>query len=289
MGYVCLIYDPIGQGERLQYVKEDLTSRIGVGVPEHLHAGNQQFLVGEFFGMWRAWDGIRALDYLLTRPEVDPQHVGVTGNSGGGTLTTWLCGLDRRLTMAAPSCFVTTFLCNMENELPADTEQCPPKALALGLDHVDFLAAMAPKPVAILAQERDFFDVRGSWRRVRTAAAVSTDCWATNRTPPRSSDRRTHGYTQENREAMYAWFGQATGSSTVHGGTRHCAGRGPDAVVHAAGTGRGTGEHAHRIHVHAGQVAGSWPSSAADVRGDALLAGRDVRAEVAGRLRRDRL
>ena len=48
--------------------------------------------------------------------------------------------------MAAPSCFVTTFVCNMENELPADTEQCPPKALALGLDHVDFLAAMAPKP-----------------------------------------------------------------------------------------------------------------------------------------------
>ena len=103
-----------------------------------------------------------ALDYLLSRPEVDPRHVGITGNSGGGTLTTWLCGLDPRWTMAAPACFVTTFRHNMENELPADTEQCPPRALALGLDHVDFLAAMAPKPVEILAQERDFFDVRGS-------------------------------------------------------------------------------------------------------------------------------
>ena len=50
----------------------------------------------------------------------------------------------------------------LENELPADTEQCPPKALALGLDHADFLAAMAPKPVMILAKERDYFDVRGS-------------------------------------------------------------------------------------------------------------------------------
>ena len=47
LGYVCLIYDPIGQGERLQYVQDDLTSRVGVGVREHLHAGNQQFLVGE--------------------------------------------------------------------------------------------------------------------------------------------------------------------------------------------------------------------------------------------------
>ena len=102
LGYVCLIYDPIGQGERLQYVTEDLSSHIGVGVREHLHAGNQQFLVGEFFGMWRAWDGIRALDYLLTRPEVDKQRVGVTGNSGGGTMTTWLSGVEPRWTMAAP-------------------------------------------------------------------------------------------------------------------------------------------------------------------------------------------
>ena len=161
-GYVVLIYDPLGQGERLQYPNEKLESRIGVGVREHLYAGNQQFLVNEFIGAWRAWDGMRALDYLLTRPEVDPQQVGVTGNSGGGTMTTWLCGVERRWAMAAPSCFVTSFLRNLENELPADTEQCPPRALALGLDHSDFLAALAPAPVIILAKEKDYFDVRGS-------------------------------------------------------------------------------------------------------------------------------
>ena len=159
MGYVVLIFDPIGQGERLQYGHVEGKSRPRVGVGEHLHGGNQQFLVGEFLGSWRAWDGIRALDYLLTRPEVDPSHVGITGNSGGGTMTTWLCGVESRWTMAAPSCFVTTFRRNLENELPADTEQCPPMALALNLDHSDFLAAMAPKPVAILAKERDFFEI----------------------------------------------------------------------------------------------------------------------------------
>ena len=44
----------------------------------------------------------RALDYLLSRREVDPKHVGITGNSGGGTMTTWLCGVEPRWTMAAP-------------------------------------------------------------------------------------------------------------------------------------------------------------------------------------------
>jgi dienelactone hydrolase len=211
-GYVVLIYDPIGQGERLQYVDDKLKSKIGVGVREHLHAGNQQFLVGEFLGAWRAWDGIRALDYLLTRKEVDPQRVGVTGNSGGGTMTTWLCGLERRWSMAAPSCFVTTFRRNLENELPADTEQCPPKALALGLDHSDFIAAMAPKPVILLGKEKDFFDVRGlheAYERLKRLYKLL----GAEQNIALFVGPTYHGYSQENREAMYGWFNKATGVS----------------------------------------------------------------------------
>ncbi len=208
-GYVVLIFDPIGQGERLQYVTGQLEPRHGIGVPEHIHIGNQQFLVGGFFGSWRAWDGIRALDYLLTRPEADPRHAGVTGNSGGGTMTTWLCALDPRWTMAAPSCFVTTFRRNLENELPADTEQCPPRALALGLDHSDFIAAMAPKPVLLLGQEKDFFDARGleeSYERLRRLyrALGAEENIGLFIGPD------YHGYAQANREAMYRWFNRAT-------------------------------------------------------------------------------
>lgn len=210
LGYVVLIFDPIGQGERLQYPGDQGKSRVGAGVGEHLLAGNQQFLVGEFFGSWRAWDGIRALDYLLTRPEVDPRHVGITGNSGGGTMTTWLAGVEPRWTMAAPSCFVTTFRRNMENELPADTEQCPPRVLALGLDHADFLAALAPNPVIILAQEKDYFDARGSeecYARLKTlyellGAADNVQLFV---------GPREHGYEVENREAMYGFFHKAAG------------------------------------------------------------------------------
>ncbi len=162
LGYVAIVYDPIGQGERVQYLTGDLKSKIGFGVLEHLYAGNQLFLTGESLSAWSAWDGIRAVDYLLTRKEVDPRYIGVTGVSGGGTQTTWICSADERITMAAPACFVNTFRRNLENEEVADTEQCPTGALALGLDHSDFLAAMAPKPVIILSQENDFFDVRGA-------------------------------------------------------------------------------------------------------------------------------
>jgi dienelactone hydrolase len=214
-GYVVLIYDPSGQGERLQYIDDTtLKSRIGNnGVREHLYAGNQQALVGEFLGFWRAWDGVRALDYLLTRPEVDPAHLGVTGNSGGGTETTWLCGIDRRWTMAAPECFITTFRRNLENELPGDSEQCPPRALALGLDLPDFVAAMAPRPVVLIGQEKDFFDARGleeAYARLRHLYGLL----GAEQNLKLVIESDYHSYSQPSREAMYAWFNGITGLAT---------------------------------------------------------------------------
>lgn len=212
MGYVVFIFDPVGQGERFQFMKEGLKSRYGGSVAEHIQMGNSMALVGEFLGSWFAWDGIRALDYLLSRDEVDPKHVGVTGNSGGGTQTTWLAALDDRWTMAAPACFVTTFRRNAENELPADTEQCPPNVLQLGLDHSDFIAAMAPRPAILLTQEKDFFDVRGGEEAFKRLKHLYTLLGK-----PENIQLQTgpdpHGYSQPNREAMYRFFNKVTGVS----------------------------------------------------------------------------
>jgi dienelactone hydrolase len=212
LGTACLIFDPIGQGERSQYV--DAAGKLLISGPtrEHNQCGNQMELVGEFLGSWRAWDGIRALDYLLSRPEIDPEHVGITGNSGGGTMSTWLIGLERRWTMGAPACFVTTWRRNFENELPQDNEQCPPRSLALGLDHDDYLAAMAPRPVIVMAQEKDYFDARGSeevYGRLRHLYALlgAEDKIQLQVGPD------PHGYSQPNREAMYRFFNSLTGAS----------------------------------------------------------------------------
>lgn len=205
LGYVVFIIDPIGQGERLQYLDGKGGSRIGSGVQEHLHLGNQMLLTGENFPFWRAWDAIRALDYLETRPEVDPRRIGITGNSGGGTVTTWLCGLDDRWAMAAPGCFITTLRRNIENELPQDSEQYPLRALANGLDLDDFIAAMAPKPVIILAKEKDYFDVRGAEEAYGRLKRLYTLLGAPENIALHIGPT-PHGYSKENREAMYRWF-----------------------------------------------------------------------------------
>ena len=157
-GCAVLAIDPIHQGERMQF--------FGENVP-HLCAGhnilNRQLLaLGESISDWRVWDGIRAIDYLLSRSEVDPARIGVNGNSGGGTLTAMIAANDDRVAATVPSCYITTFLSNVENELPVDGEQAPRGFLANGGEMADLLLAQAPRPVRILSQSADFFDVRGT-------------------------------------------------------------------------------------------------------------------------------
>lgn len=159
-GFAVLAIDPVGQGERHQFLDVPGFPQ-GNPCTEHNIIGKQMLLNGDWFGAWRTYDAVRGMDYLLTRPEIDPARVGVHGNSGGGTLTTWVSSVDDRFFAAAPSCFVTTWVHDIENELPSDIEQCPPKAMEYGLEIADFLIASAPRPYLLLGQRNDFFDPRG--------------------------------------------------------------------------------------------------------------------------------
>lgn len=211
-GYVVMIFDPIGQGERLQFPDGKGGSRYGGTVGDHVQCANAQSLLGEWFGNWRLWDGVRALDYLLSRPEVDPTHVGLTGNSGGGTMTTWLLAADSRFTMGAPGCYVTTWRRNLENELPADSEQNPPGALGFGLDIDDFLALHAPKPLILLTEEHDGFDIRGSEEVYARLKHLYTLLGKPENLVLKTGPA-DHGYHLELREAMYGFFNRTCGKS----------------------------------------------------------------------------
>jgi dienelactone hydrolase/pimeloyl-ACP methyl ester carboxylesterase len=214
-GFVVLIIDPFNQGERDQYHRLADRSLVGNCCHAHNMMGKQLELIGDWFGMWRAWDGIRGIDYLVSRPEVDGTRVGLTGNSGGGTMTTWLWAMDPRITMAAPSCFVTTFLANLENEIPADCEQYPPGVLGAGLEMADFIIARAPDPVMLLGQKYCFFDRRG----LREAYAEVRHFYDALRAPDDNTrlfiGPTPHGFSVHNQEAMVDFFACHAGTSVT--------------------------------------------------------------------------
>ncbi|MGI5818853.1 MAG: acetylxylan esterase [Armatimonadota bacterium] len=210
MGYITLIFDPIGQGERVQYHDGEGGSLVGRAVLEHNFAARQQLLVGEFIGTWFAWDGIRAMDVLLAQENVDPTRVGVTGNSGGGNMTVYAVATDPRITMSAPSCWVTSWHRNGVNEEPIDAEQCALNALALGIEQADLLLARAPTPTILITQEQDFFDQRGSveaFERMRHVYGLlgAEENLAYHVGPG------VHGFWQDGREAMYEFFNRHAG------------------------------------------------------------------------------
>ena len=154
-GFAVLIVDPIGQGERKMYPPSYPPTK------QHTIAGKQLLLTGDDLFSWRICDAMRSVDYLLTRPEADPERIFICGESGGGTLSTWMAACEDRAAGFVISSAVTTWLRNVENEVAVDIEQIPPGAAAAGLDFADFLIAAAPKPMLILGGKKDFFDPRG--------------------------------------------------------------------------------------------------------------------------------
>jgi cephalosporin-C deacetylase-like acetyl esterase len=167
MGMTAVVIDPLGQGERKLYPELGFSS-----VAEHNLTGKQLWLAGEFFGLYRAYDAKRAVDYMVTRKDIDSARLGVAGVSGGGTLSSYTFALDKRIAAAAPSCYITTFMRNFDNELPTDSEQIPPGAWADGGEMIDLVISRAPAPCLVLSVENDYFDPRGTAESVSEAKKI---------------------------------------------------------------------------------------------------------------------
>jgi dienelactone hydrolase len=205
-GFFVLAVDPPGQGERKQsYDPASRTVRIPHCTDEHTYGGLQLVIRGASLARHFVWDVMRGIDYLETRPEVDATRIGITGNSGGGTQTSFLMMVEPRLAAAVPCTFIMTLASYVKTGQPQDSEQIVRGCFVHGPDHDDYLTLMAPKPVLVGAAAYDFFPLEGTLEAVQRAKQIyhlygAADKIALTVAPT------GHTYGPQLREAAVNWF-----------------------------------------------------------------------------------
>jgi cephalosporin-C deacetylase-like acetyl esterase len=204
-GIAALIFDPMGQGERLMYRDAAGRPQRGGATAEHIIAGKPSLLVGRPLAHYRIWDAMRALDYLEARPEVDKERLGMFGHSGGGMLTLLTAPLDERLRAVMSCCAVTSFYHKTKALLIADPEQNIPGIYPAGVDHPELISAVAPRAFLIGAVSQDFVPLDGTRRTYQEASSLFqlggiADRCALAETPGE------HVLNKQLREACYAWM-----------------------------------------------------------------------------------
>jgi dienelactone hydrolase len=205
-GFVVLSYDPIGQGERLQYLdpaspRDKPVSFAGKPTGEHGEAGLQPTLLGDSLARYFLWDGMRAVDLLQSLPNVDPHRIGAFGCSGGGTMTAMLAALDPRIAAAGVACYTTSWDALLPSATGVqDTEQSTANFISSGLDFPDWSESFAPKPYAIIATTADMFPFAGAQSTYAEASRFyslfpSTNLSSRPERAARSGETRTSALT----------------------------------------------------------------------------------------------
>jgi hypothetical protein len=201
LGFVVLVMDPLGQGEReARFEDHGHLALLPLGLAQE--------------GLM-VWEHMRAIDYLLTRADVDGARIGITGASGGGLTTMFTAAVDERVGAAASVCFVTSYrrflqvmrgldwngvgdLCNQVPGVIADFEMAGVGGL------------IWPRPLLVINGHQDpQFPVDGAQEvvdRLRPLYARSEPDGV--RLHAVDAD---HGYDQEMREAAYGWFARWLG------------------------------------------------------------------------------
>lgn len=194
-GFVVFSFDPFGQGER------------GVSTRDHRRVSS--LLAGVSQQGFAEYETQCALEYLLSRPEVDPKRIGMTGASGGGYNTWITASLDDRIRAAAPVVGTSQFALQIrfarENDWYHAAEHCHfVPGLVTFADNHELLAMIAPRPVLVINSATDPGFVAGTvidyGRGLYAAYGMAGQFGYFN--DPSSG----HGYQQRKREAAYGWF-----------------------------------------------------------------------------------
>jgi dienelactone hydrolase len=221
-GMTAFCYDPVGQGERYQIIDREQDTPYFMDIPrnlavphpavrhlcttEHTLMGIGSMLLGENIAQYRIWDGMRAIDYLQSRPDIIGDKIGCTGNSGGGTLTSYLMALERRIVAASPGSYLTTFQRLIETKGPQDGEQNIFGQIAFGMNAADYVMMRAPVPILICASTRDStFDIAGARKVFQQANRFYSHLGFPDRVAINEADV-PHGYYIQHREAVARWM-----------------------------------------------------------------------------------
>ena len=219
-GYLVIAWDPVGQGERSQFWDTRAAkSRYNLICAEHAVLGNLAYLAGTNLARWEIWDGIRAVDYLLTRNDVDPERISITGTSGGGTQTAYIAAVDRRIKVSAPSCYITALPMRVYNRIFKDPDSDPEQDLygmiSNGVDHPGLLLMMYPRPVFVSAAVLDFFPIEGTHKSVREVERLYARFGHQDRIATREG-YHDHQYSPENQEGALEFIDHFNGMPARH-------------------------------------------------------------------------
>ena len=197
-GFLVLVYDAPGQGERQQYFDPVLgQTRLSPGntqwfvTIEHNYAGSQTILTRDNYVSYMVWDGIRAIDYLTERADVDREKIACTGTSGGGLQTEVLSALDPRIKVSIPVCY----------------GGCAPDTPARrGIGRADVDALIAPRPLLMIEATGDpRAGVLAKQKRHQVVSHLYEISQASERTRFLIAEE-PHGYGETIRRAAYEWL-----------------------------------------------------------------------------------
>ena len=209
-GYVVLSWDPVGQGERSQFWDAKAgKSRYNRICAEHAVLGNLAYLAGTNLARWEIWDGLRAFDYLLTRPEVDRERISITGTSGGGFQAIHIAALEPQIKIAAVSCYITSLPMRIHNRIFKDPDSDPEQDLygmiSNGVDHAGLLLLMYPRPIFVAAATLDFFPIEGTHKTFEEVSRLYGRFGHADRIAL-AEGYHGHQYSDENQKAAFEFL-----------------------------------------------------------------------------------
>ncbi len=206
-GIAVLVVDPLGQGERIQFIDEDSQPLTRGATTEHTLLNQGANLLGSSLAAYEYWDNHRAIDYLVSRKDIDPKRIGVYGSSGGGTQTSYMLGLDDRIQVASVCSYFSQRERVLELDGPSDGCQHVPYEGREQLELADFVLMMAPKPVLIMSGKYDFVDYWGATQGFAELQQAYTALGAPEKVSLFSTEGG-HGMPKPKREALVSWLYQ---------------------------------------------------------------------------------